>query len=287
MALRISNLYSKPIWVSLLYLDGGCAGTPWRKEGWWQVMPGQTRPLMQNDLRRVNQFVGIYAEVYRDDAENIQWSGSLTELIRDVGFNQCWADNTGCNQVAGFIELDFAGDADATMWFGPAAGQTKYQSGTPKIAYHQVGSCNGYPSEYGTTAAGSHAAYVTFKIESLDNSGVGAPFDFNPANLYTVDKLGIVCHVDPNLAYVRDIFGPFASAPATLSAYGAAVSYFANYCALIVHTTSADGASEADNTSYTLYYASDPSSITPIVTNSTPGRTSWPHTQNCRDIVLS
>ena len=61
------------------------------------------------------------------------WSGSGNNwyLISDVAFDQCYDDNTNCNQQPDFVPLDFNGFADVTVTLGPEAGQLNIQGSTP------------------------------------------------------------------------------------------------------------------------------------------------------------
>jgi hypothetical protein len=53
MALYFQNLYSDTIWFAFLYGDSSCAGTSFRKIGWYQLDPGQTLNFWNTDLRTV------------------------------------------------------------------------------------------------------------------------------------------------------------------------------------------------------------------------------------------
>jgi hypothetical protein len=80
------------------------------------------------DLRNVNRYAAFYAEEFRD-AGGATWSGTGNNwyLISDLGFDQCYDDDTNCNQQPDFIGLDFAGYSDVTVVLGPAAGQISIQ----------------------------------------------------------------------------------------------------------------------------------------------------------------
>jgi hypothetical protein len=132
MALYFQNTYPDTIWIAFLYYDPGCSPTPFHKLGWWQVNSGQSFNAWNTDLRNVGQYAAFYAEEYRD-AGGATWSGSGNNwyLISDVGFDQCYDDNTNCNQQPDFVPLDFNGFADMTVTLGPAAGQLNIQGSTP------------------------------------------------------------------------------------------------------------------------------------------------------------
>jgi len=132
MALYFQNLYSDTIWIAFLYFDGGCGPTPFRKLGWWQVNSGETFNAWNTDLRNVGRYAAFYAEEYRDEG-GATWSGTGNNwyLISDVAFNQCYDDNTNCNQQPDFVPLDFNGYADLNVTLGPAAGQLDVQGSVP------------------------------------------------------------------------------------------------------------------------------------------------------------
>jgi hypothetical protein len=223
-----------------------------------------------------------YAEEFRDSG-GATWSGTGNNWypIPDVGFNQCYSDNSNCNQQPDFIELDFIGNSDMTVVLGPEAGQRRISGGNPVLTYHQVGACNGYPSEVGGgSSAGPGHAYVVFKVEAIDNSRVGSAFQFDPSKLYLIQN-GQRVSIDPNLSFVRDILGPFAAVPETIQPYQ--LVGINGYCTLVVSTSSnpQDPEAEANETAYFLNYDGI------LTTKTNASRTSWPRTQNCRSISLA
>jgi hypothetical protein len=133
MALYFQNAYSSTVWFSFLYYDTSCAGTPFRKLGWYRLDPGQTLNLWDTDLRYVGP-AAFYAEEWRDSG-GATWSGTGNNWypIRDVGFDQCFDDDTGCNQQPDFIPLDFNGFVDVTVTLGPIAGQLDVHGTLPPL----------------------------------------------------------------------------------------------------------------------------------------------------------
>jgi len=107
MGLEFQNQYHNKLWIALVYGDGGCASR-FRKQGWWGVDPGQTRSIWNVNLQTVNRFAAFYAEEFKGGG-GATWNGSGNKwfLIRDGSFNQCYEDNTGCNQQPNFVDLDF------------------------------------------------------------------------------------------------------------------------------------------------------------------------------------
>jgi hypothetical protein len=131
MALYFINHYPAALWIAFVYFDAGCGGTQFRKTGWWQVNPGETFNAWNTDLRTVNRFASFYAEEFKDSG-GATWSGTGNGWYRisDMAFNQCYDDNTNCNQQPNFVQLDFtkadngtADHIDINVTLGPAQGQ--------------------------------------------------------------------------------------------------------------------------------------------------------------------
>lgn len=134
MALKFQNVYRNTIWVALLWGDNGCGPThKFRKQGWWSVNPGQTSILWNVNLQTVNRYAAFYAQEFRNSG-GATWDGQGNGWyrIRDDAFNQCYDDDTGCNQEPNFVQLDFQ-NADngnhpfnsLTVTLGPSPGQIR------------------------------------------------------------------------------------------------------------------------------------------------------------------
>ena len=81
----------------------------------------------------MNRFASFYAEEFKGGG-GATWNGTGNNwyLIRDVGFNQCYDDNTGCNQQPNFVPLDFDRADNGQHAFnglrvtlGPSAGRSQ------------------------------------------------------------------------------------------------------------------------------------------------------------------
>lgn len=161
-------------------------------------------------------------------------------------------------------------------------------NGTATISYHQTGACNGGQGQSGSPStfysAGTNQAYVVFGIERIDNSAGKVNFNFDPTKLYVNSSQRDF--VDPTLMIYKWVLGPFASVPQTVPA-GANIGFaVSGQNALVVQTANADGSTEANMTSYQLFYntgSGDPG-IFMIKTDSS--QTSWPNTQDCGTISL-
>jgi hypothetical protein len=134
MALYFRNLYSDTVWVAFLYNDAGCGNVPFRKLGWWQVNSGETFNAWNTDLRNVGRYAAFYAEEYRD-AGGATWNGSGNNwyLISDIAFDQCYSDNSNCDQQPDFVPLDFNGFSDVYVVLGPKAGELNIQGSMPPL----------------------------------------------------------------------------------------------------------------------------------------------------------
>ena len=135
MALNFQNNYANTVWVAFLYYNPGCGNggaTPFRKMGWWQVDSGQTFNAWNTDLRNVVGGVAFYAEEYKDSG-GATWSGTGNNWyqIPDGAFDQCYDDNSKCNQQPDFIPLNFNGNSDVTVVLGPRAGELNINEWIP------------------------------------------------------------------------------------------------------------------------------------------------------------
>lgn len=107
MGLEFQNQYRNTLYIALVYGSESCA-SKFKKQGWWGVDPGQTRSIWNVNLQTVNRFAAFYAEEFRGGG-GATWNGTGNQWyqIPDVGFDQCYEDNTGCNQQPNFVALDF------------------------------------------------------------------------------------------------------------------------------------------------------------------------------------
>jgi uncharacterized membrane protein len=142
MGLHFQNQYRNTVSIAFVYGDTAC-GSKFRKQGWWNVGPGQTFTIWNVDLRTVNRFACFYAEEFKGGG-GATWSGTGNKWfsIRDVAFNQCYEDNTGCNQQPNFVDIDFdSADngpgpfphpfVDMVITLGPSPGQIRRTGSQP------------------------------------------------------------------------------------------------------------------------------------------------------------
>lgn len=152
------------------------------------------------------------------------------------------------------------------------------------VHYHQVGACNGGQGQSGDPStfysAGPNQAYVVFAIDSIDNSQVAQPWTAKVAGFHVNPSDSF----DPTLMIYRWVLGPFAMVDTPIPAnvnYGFSPSA---YGALVVQTSAANGADEANVTNYQLLYT--PAVGAPGVIMEKGPPTSWPDTQDCSSIAL-
>lgn len=142
------------------------------------------------------------------------------------------------------------------------------------LSYRQLGACDGFSS--GLLQAGVNKAYVFFRMDSLNNSGSSTSVQFDPFQLY-VPSVG---QIDKNLSteWALALQGPVAG-PATVPANTTIT--LSGWGVMLVSTSTADGAVEANNTAYLLDDAPG-AGILPVT--ETPKQTSWPYTADCGSI---
>ena len=160
-------------------------------------------------------------------------------------------------------------------------------NGTPSnntvtINYEQIGACNGFNNGSGVTSAGPKAAYVIFRVSTIENKDSAAvDFTFDPNLLFingSSPRAFASTHL--NLAQIN----PFAAKPrfvakgTTETLNGAVIA--------VVSTAATDGASEANNSSYFLLYDTPSGAPGVVLAKKDPSRTSWPSTPDCTNIIF-
>ncbi|WOJ90234.1 hypothetical protein RZS28_02730 [Methylocapsa polymorpha] len=167
------------------------------------------------------------------------------------------------------------------------------QVGTATVAYQQVGACNGY----GAVTGRPNQAYVIFKIEAVDNSQGNVNFLFIPTRLYvdqSTEKQKAEWvggwkrqFVSENTKFLQDLGGAGITPKSVPHNSKAELNAFVF---VPVNTVNANGAAEANQTSYKLSYDSQPvpgESDPAVVFNKTnAAQTTWPETESCQAIKL-
>jgi hypothetical protein len=104
MGLWFQNAYTDPVYVAILWFDPSCSGEPWRKSGWYLVASGSSVEIVGADLRSIpDSNFAWFAQA--DWADGPCWTGDLSHnyaIPHNAAFDQCYADNTGCNAAYPF-----------------------------------------------------------------------------------------------------------------------------------------------------------------------------------------
>ena len=150
------------------------------------------------------------------------------------------------------------------------------------INYEQLGACNGLSTGGGGASAGPNQAYVAFKVSTIVNTESAAQdFNFDPNKAY-VNGTSPRAFVN-NTSGVMPVLNPFL-AKSRFVAKGTTETLNGSLIA-VVSTGAADGASEANNTSYFLVYDTPAGGQGVSWVKKDPSRTSWPYTPDCTTIV--
>jgi hypothetical protein len=146
------------------------------------------------------------------------------------------------------------------------------------VNFAQIGACNGYKDTSGSLAsAGPNAAYVVFRVDSLDNTGSSVAFNFDPSRLW-VNGTSPNAHMDSSLTLASTI--GVLQAPA-ISVPAKKLTLVHGFVVAVVPTSGGNPATQANQVNYFLSYdatSSDPS-VLPVKTNAS--QTSYPGNDNC------
>ena len=157
---------------------------------------------------------------------------------------------------------------------------TATPNGTATIDFKQVGACNGWNDGSVLHSAGPNAAYVVFKVHTIDNKAGKVNFAFDPAKMAV--NTGPKPHMDSGLS-LASFVGVLQLIPTTIP-QGKLVG-LDGFAVATVPTATASGAVEANQTSYSLIYDTGSSDPGILFTKENPGQTSWPLTTDCKAIA--
>jgi len=146
------------------------------------------------------------------------------------------------------------------------------------VNYTQIGACNGFMSTSNNlVSAGGNAAFLVFRVDSIDNSQSSIPYNFDPTRL-SVNGTSPSAHIDPGLTLASTI-GVFQAPAETVAAKQ--VVQVHGFGVTVVPTSGGDPAAVANKINYFLTYntvSGDPSVVTTKLNAST---TSYPGNDNC------
>jgi hypothetical protein len=139
------------------------------------------------------------------------------------------------------------------------------------IKYEQVGGCQGA----GHTFAGTGAAFIVFRIDSIDNTASGSrDFDFDPNKLY----LGSDPRADVKTTYGVSLGNPFVTY-GQLVAAGSRASSIGDVFAIVAGPTISGNRIEK----FTLYYAT-PAGTEGVLLSDQGHDTTFPYSGDCQSL---
>lgn len=111
MSLSFENTYSnETAYVALVWFDDTCNPHTWRKMGWFHIPPGETVVVFPGDLQELpDRNWAWFAQL--GGADGPCWSGDprhhYYSVPHNLGFNQCFDNNSGCNAAYPFVAAVF------------------------------------------------------------------------------------------------------------------------------------------------------------------------------------
>jgi hypothetical protein len=150
-------------------------------------------------------------------------------------------------------------------------------NGTATIRFEQLGACNGYVDGVNAISAGPTAAFVLFRINTIDNKSGKVPFNYDPAKV-CLSSNGSSC-VSTMLSLAQKI-GALGTTSTTVAA-GQMLQH--NGFAVIAAPTasSADPQVEANQTNYFLTYKSGSSDPGILFDKKNSSQTQYQGLPNC------
>jgi hypothetical protein len=159
-------------------------------------------------------------------------------------------------------------------------------SSVDTLSYRQVGACNG-STVHGTPSEPSQA-YVLFALGNLSVPPGADVLNFDPTRLYTIDASGNRKYFDPSANMNRE---GLCNLSAATEGYAGNLEPLPTggtlntYIFIPVHTTAANGAMEANQTSYTLYYDTPVNAKGVILSKDHPLLSTNGYYLNCDDLA--
>ena len=169
-----------------------------------------------------------------------------------------------------------------TMRAGTALGLTllaacQNPNGIATIRFEQLGACNGYVDGFNTVSAGPSAAFVLFRINTIDNKNGTVPFNYDPGKV-CLSSSASSC-VSTTLSLATKI-GALGTTSTTVAA-GQVLPH--NGFAVIAAPTasSPDPQIEANKTNYFLTYNGSSAEPGIVLEKKNSGQTVYPGLPDC------
>ncbi len=150
-------------------------------------------------------------------------------------------------------------------------------NGTATIRFEQLGACNGYVDGFNAISAGPSAAFVLFRINTIDNKNGTVPFNYDPARVCLNSRTSSCVSTGLSLAQKIGVLGTTS----TTVAAGQVLQH--NGFAVIAAPTanSPDPQIEANKTNYFLTYNGSTSEPGILFDKKNASQTQYAGLQNC------
>jgi hypothetical protein len=151
-------------------------------------------------------------------------------------------------------------------------------NGTATVQFEQLGACNGYRDGNNVISAGPNAAYVLFKITTIDNKNGKVDFAYDPAKIY-LSSSSPRSYASGNLGLMQKI-GRLGTT-ATNVPVGTTLAHN-GYAVIVVQTaTSPDPQLEANASNYVLSYESSTGGPGVLMSKKNSTQTQYQGAQDC------
>ncbi len=245
-------------------------------------------PEVPNDVKIVSSSLTVGADGSFNMNDNEQ---EFVNAAVASGVTGCTADEIASGVVSVNVIDNMTGiSATATMpasYWCQVTQVVSYGAICPRvnIYYEQYDACTSLPSQAGGTDFVPNGAYVVFEVDEINNPSTQT-FHFDPNKLY-VQQPTQQDFADSTLYIYSLIFQTFAAVPGTFEAGEDALFTQPGFLATVVSITSGDPAIVANNTSYSLYYASQLTDPFVNMIKSNASQTSWTVNESCCDIGIA
>jgi hypothetical protein len=150
----------------------------------------------------------------------------------------------------------------------------------PVVTYQQVGACN-----VGDVGARDHMAFVFFRVQSIDNSHTDQSWTFDPKNLW-INTGDLYSGYDYIASGQQASLNGLPFLGPTLITADRPPFNLDKYLVFLLQTVDADGPTEANSSSYFLFYHSPANEVGKVLARSNAQQSNWPDTHKCSDIAF-